>query len=103
MTIKMNNDREWIEKLADCENYGVVSAGGWVARSLDGAVTHDENTFHADARLAHRFAAQSERDARRKEYVRAIGGRISPRCNRMGRVTQDLAFKSRRSAKVTIR
>ena len=35
MTIKMNNDRAWLEKLAERENQGVVSAGGWVARSLE--------------------------------------------------------------------
>jgi hypothetical protein len=102
MTIKMNNDREWIEKLVERENHGVVSAGGWAARSMGQAVLHDENTFHADARLAHGFAAQSERNAWR-EYVPAISGRISLRCNRLGKVTRDLAFKSRRPAEVTIR
>jgi transcriptional regulator with XRE-family HTH domain len=35
MTIEMNNDREWLEKLAERENQGAVSAGGWVARSLE--------------------------------------------------------------------
>jgi hypothetical protein len=61
---------------------------------------HDEKICHADARLAHRFAAaQSERYARR-EYLPAVSGRISPCCNRMGKVTRDLAFKSRRPARV---
>ena len=35
MTIKMSDDRAWLEKLAERENQGVVSAGGWVARSLE--------------------------------------------------------------------
>ncbi len=35
MTIEMNNDRAWLEKLAEREDQGVVSAGGSVARSLE--------------------------------------------------------------------
>ena len=35
MTIEMNNDRAWLEKLAEREDQGVVSAGGGVARSLE--------------------------------------------------------------------
>jgi len=32
MTIKMNNDRAWLERLAERESQGVVSAGGWMTR-----------------------------------------------------------------------
>jgi hypothetical protein len=31
----MNNDRAWLEKLAERENNGIVSAGGALARSLE--------------------------------------------------------------------
>ena len=76
--------------------------GGACRASRNQSVVHDEKICHADARLAHQFAAaQSERYARR-EYLPAVSGRISPCCNRMGKVTQDLAFKSRRPAPVII-
>ena len=35
MTIKLTNNRKWLERMARGENYGSVSAGGLVARALD--------------------------------------------------------------------
>ena len=76
--------------------------GGVRRASRNQSVMHEEKISHDDGRIAHRFAAaQSERYARR-EYLPAVSGRIPPCCNRMGKVTRDLALKSRRPARVII-
>lgn len=35
MAIKLTNDRKWLERMAQGEDYGSVSAGGLLARALD--------------------------------------------------------------------
>ncbi len=35
MTIRMNNDRTWLEKLAAKEDFGPVSAGGWIGKAIE--------------------------------------------------------------------
>jgi len=52
MTIKLSNDREWLERMANDEDYGPVSAGGLLAEALTEWQSHsDERELRALGRL----------------------------------------------------
>lgn len=44
MAIKMNNDRQWLERMAEAEDYGAVSAGGLLARAFAEDQNHKDTT-----------------------------------------------------------